>query len=118
MNKIQTPCRYDFVGSFLRPEKLKQARAQFKAGKISQQELDAVTDEAVAQVVTKQKAAGFSVITDGECRRSYWHLDFMWGFEGVAHKAGGGVRLNGEVAELEDTWLVGKVGVKQHPIVE
>ncbi|MDD6134651.1 MAG: 5-methyltetrahydropteroyltriglutamate--homocysteine S-methyltransferase [Selenomonadaceae bacterium] len=118
MNKIQTPCRYDFVGSFLRPETLKRAREQFKAGEITQQELDAGTDEAVAQLVTKQKAAGYHVITDGEFRRAYWHLDFMWDFEGVAHKAGGGVQFNGEVAELEDTWLVGKVRAKQHPFVE
>lgn len=118
MSKIKTPCRYDFVGSFLRPAELKQARAKFKAGEITQQELDAVTDEVVAQVVAKQKAAGFHVITDGEFRRAYWHLDFMWGFEGVAHKAGGGVQFNGEVADLEETWLVGKVKAKPHPFVE
>lgn len=118
MRNIQTPFRYDFVGSFLRPEKLKQARQLFQEGKITKQELDAVTDEAVIQVVAKQKAAGFHVITDGEFRRAYWHLDFMWGFEGVAHKPGGGVQFNGEIAELEDTWLVGKVKAKQHPFVE
>jgi methionine synthase II (cobalamin-independent) len=42
----------------------------------------------------------------------------MWGFEGVAHKAGGGVEFHGEVAELDDTWLVGKIKAKTHPFVE
>lgn len=118
MNNIQAPYRYDFVGSFLRPANLKQARQFFREGKITKQELDAVTDEAVTQVVAKQKAAGFHVITDGEFRRAYWHLDFMWGFEGVAHKPGGSVQFNGETADLEDTWLEGKVKAKQHPFVE
>ena len=118
MKTIYTPCRYDFVGSFLRPAKLKGARQLFKQGKLSQAELDAVTDEAVRAVVAKQKAAGFHVITDGEFRRAYWHLDFMWGFEGVAHKEGGGVQFNGEVAALDETWLVGKIKAKAHPFVE
>lgn len=118
MKTIYTPCRYDFVGSFLRPAALKEARAQFKAGKISQEKLDKVTDAAVRDVVAKQKAAGFHVITDGEFRRAYWHLDFMWGFEGVAHKEGGGVQFNGEVAALDETWLVGKIKAKAHPFVE
>ncbi|MBE6075025.1 MAG: 5-methyltetrahydropteroyltriglutamate--homocysteine S-methyltransferase [Selenomonas ruminantium] len=118
MKTIYTPCRYDFVGSFLRPAKLKEARQLFKQGKLSQAELDAVTDEAVRAVVAKQKAAGFHVITDGEFRRAYWHLDFMWGFEGVAHKEGGGVQFNGEVAALDETWLVGKIKAKAHPFVE
>ena len=59
MQTIYTPCRYDFVGSFLRPAKLKEARALFKEGKISQEELNAITDDAVRDVVAKQKAAGF-----------------------------------------------------------
>lgn len=40
----------------------------------------------VCDVVVKQKAAGFHDITDGEVRRKFWHLDFMWGIEGVAHE--------------------------------
>ena len=55
----------------------------------------------------------------GEFRRTYWHLDFMWGFEGVAHeKKGGGVQFNGEMADLEATYLVGRVKAKVHPFVE
>lgn len=118
MSRLQTPFRYDFVGSFLRPEKLKEARRLFAEGKIDQQELDRVTEDAVRDVVAKQKAAGYHVITDGEFRRAYWHLDFMWGFEGVDHRPGGGVQFNEEVAALDDTWLTGRIKAKPHPFVE
>ena len=36
-------------------------------------------------LIYEQKAAGYHVISDGEFRRSYWHLDFMWGFKGIEH---------------------------------
>lgn len=115
----KTPFRFDFVGSFLRPEYLKKARADFEAVKISAEELKAAEDKAIVDVVAKQKAAGYHVITDGEFRRKFWHLDFMWGFEGVTHKyTGGGVQFNEELAVLDDTWLVGKVRAKAHPFVE
>ena len=119
MSTLKTPFRYDFVGSFLRPEKLKAAKKAFEGGTITQEELDRVTDECVTEIVAKQKAAGYHAITDGEFRRKFWHLDFMWGFEGVAHeKDGGGVQFNGEMADLEATYLVGKVKAKAHPFVE
>lgn len=86
MAKQHAPFRYDYVGSFLRPEKLKEARKALEEGKITAAELKAVEDEAIRDLVKKQKEAGYHVITDGEFRRSTWHLDFMWGFEGVAHK--------------------------------
>ena len=110
MSTLKTPFRYDFVGSFLRPEKLKAAKKAFEEGTITQEELDRVTDECVTEIVAKQKVAGYHAITDGEFRRKFWHLDFMWGFEGVTHeKDGGGVQFNGEMADLEATYLVGKV---------
>ena len=119
MSTLKTPFRYDFVGSFLRPEKLKEAKKNFEEGKITQDELNQITDDCVRDVVAKQKAAGYHAITDGEFRRKFWHLDFMWGFECVAHeKEGGGVQFNGEVADLEATYLVGKVKAKAHPFVE
>lgn len=118
MSNLKTPFRYDFVGSFLRPQALKDAKAAYNDGKITQEELDRVTDEEITKVVAKQKKLGFHAITDGEFRRTYWHLDFMWGFEGVTHQAGGGVQFNAEMAALDDTWLVGKVKAKPHPFVE
>ena len=119
MSSLQTPFRYDFVGSFLRPKALKDAKAAFAEGKISKEELDKVINDEITKVVAKQKELGFQVITDGEFRRSFWHLDFMWGFEGVEHKATGkGVEFNGELAVLDDTYLVGKIKAKAHPFVE
>ena len=110
MQKITSPYRYDFVGSFLRPENLKQARKDYHAGKITREQLTAVEDDAIRALVAKQKEAGYHIITDGEYRREYWHLDFMWGFAGVGHEqTGSGVQFHGELAALEDTYLTGKV---------
>ena len=55
MSKYQTPCRYDFVGSFLRPQEVKQAKADYAEGKISEEEKDRIIDAAIADVVKKQK---------------------------------------------------------------
>ena len=89
MSKLRTPFRYDYVGSFLRPQALKDAKADFKAGKITEAEFDKIINDEITKVVAKQKELGFHIITDGEFRRQFWHLDFMWGFEGVEHKATG-----------------------------
>ena len=119
MSKVTTPFRYDFVGSFLRPQALKDAKAAYQDGKISKDELDKVVNEEITKVVAKQKELGFHVITDGEFRRTFWHLDFMWGFEGEAHEnTGNGVKFNAELAVLDDTYLVGKIKAKAHPFVE
>ncbi len=119
MAHLETPFRYDFVGSFLRPQALKDAKAAYQAGKISEEEYDRVVNSEIDKVVAKQKELGFHAITDGEFRRTYWHLDFMWGFEGVEHKqTGGGVQFDAEMASVEDTYLVGKVRAKKHPFVE
>ncbi len=118
MSKLQVPFKYDFVGSFLRPQALKDAKAAYQAGKISKEEFDKVVDEEVTKVVAKQKELGFHVITDGEFRRTFWHLDFMWGLEGVAHEnTGNGVKFDAELAVLDDTYLVGKIKAKPHPFV-
>ena len=82
---MNTPFRYDFVGSFLRPLSLKEARKQFEAGTISKQELVKVEDACIEDLIAKQKTAGYHVITDGEFRRATWHLDFFWEFNGVGH---------------------------------
>lgn len=77
MSDTAAPFHYDIVGSFLRPEKLKTARAQFAEGAISHDELEAVENEAIKELVAQQKAAGLHAVTDGEFRRSMWHLDFL-----------------------------------------
>ena len=116
----QIPFRYDFVGSFLRPANLKAAREGFENGKISADELKAVEDKEIERLINKQKELGYHVIADGEFRRATWHLDFMWGFDGVAHeKTKTGLPFHGEDAMIDDTYLCGKVGLsKVHPFVE
>ena len=120
MSTLHTPFRYDFVGSFLRPDKLKQARADFEAGTITKEQLTAVEDDCIRDLITKTKALGYHVITDGEFRRSTWHLDFMWGFEGIVHEktVEGNTTFDAEAAMIDDTFLVGKISIKNHPFVE
>ena len=119
MSTLKTPFRYDFAGSFLRPQALKDAKAAYQDGQITKEAFDKVVNEEITKVVAKQKELGFHVITDGEFRRTFWHLDFMWGFEGVEHEnTGNGVRFDAELAVLDDTYLVGKIKAKPHPFVE
>lgn len=82
--------------------------------------MDKANLEEITKLVQKQKNLGFHVITDGEFRRTFWHLDFMWGLEGVEHEnTGDGVMFNQELAVLEDdTYLTGKIHAKAHPFVE
>lgn len=119
MSTLKTPFRYDFVGSFLRPQALKDAKTKYQNNDITKEEYDKIVNEEITKLVAKQKELGFHAITDGEFRRTFWHLDFMWGFEGVEHKAtGGGVPFNDELAVLDDTYLIGKFKAKAHPFVE
>ena len=120
MSNLQTPFRYDFVGSFLRPEKLKKARRQFNEGKIDAAALKKVEDEAITELVSKIKELSYHVITDGEFRRATWHLDFMWGFDGIGHTpTKTGLPFHGEAAMVDDTYIVGKIGLTgEHPFVD
>ena len=120
MSLLQTPFRYDYVGSFLRPERLKKARADFESGMITPSQLKEVEDECILDLVSKIKDLGYHVITDGEFRRSTWHLDFMWGFNGIEHKKtlDGNTTFDGEAAMIDDTYMISKISVKEHPFVE
>lgn len=120
MSLLQTPFRYDYVGSFLRPERLKKARADFESGMINPSQLKEVEDECILDLVNKIKDLGYHVITDGEFRRSTWHLDFMWGFNGIEHKKtlAGNTTFDGETAMIDDTYMISKISVKEHPFVE
>lgn len=119
MSTLKTPFRYDFVGSFLRPQVLKEAKTKYQNNDITKDEYDKIVNEEITKLVAKQKELGFHAITDGEFRRTFWHLDFMWGLEGVAHEnTGNGVKFDAELAVLDDTYLVGKIKAKAHPFVE
>ena len=112
------PFRCDVVGSFLRPDVLKQARADFEAGTISAEQLKIVEDVAIRDLVAKQKAAGLKVVTDGEFRRSYWHLDFMWGLQGIERRASReGYMFHDEETTADTAVVVGPISGENHPFV-
>ena len=113
------PFRCDIVGSFLRPDVLKQARADFNAGVIDAAQLRTVEDVAIRDLVAKQKAAGLKVVTDGEFRRSYWHLDFMWGLGGIERRTSReGYRFHDEETTADTAVVVGPISGENHPFVE
>ncbi|MDO5141722.1 MAG: 5-methyltetrahydropteroyltriglutamate--homocysteine S-methyltransferase [Eubacteriales bacterium] len=119
MAQLKAPFRADFVGSFLRPAAIKQARADRAAGKITDEQLRAVEDACITELIGQQKAAGYPVITDGEFRRSYWHLDFMWGLQGIEQTTlDHGYFFHGEETTPGSIKLVGKIGGEGHPFVE
>jgi 5-methyltetrahydropteroyltriglutamate--homocysteine methyltransferase len=77
------PFRADHVGSLLRPARLLEARSRAEAGVITEAELQRIEDDAIGQAVALQKEVGLRAITDGEYRRTYFHLDFLTRIEGM-----------------------------------
>jgi 5-methyltetrahydropteroyltriglutamate--homocysteine methyltransferase len=99
-DRITAPFRADHVGSFLRPKFLLDAREQFKQGTITRAQLRDVEDRAIREVVKFQEDLGLQGITDGEYRRTYFHIDFLEQLEGVSTEGGITVhfhKANGEV---------------------
>lgn len=119
MTQNHVPFRYDYVGSFLRPEKLKVAREKFQNNEITQEELKKVEDYYILDLIEKQKKAGYHTITDGEFRRGWWHLDFFWGLNGISfQKSSQGLRFHDEETKAETAVVVGKISGENHPFVE
>jgi 5-methyltetrahydropteroyltriglutamate--homocysteine methyltransferase len=84
MGRTTPPFRADHVGSLLRPRRLLQARDDHAAGRITDQELRAVEDDAIGEVVAMQRDVGLQTATDGEFRRASWHMDFIYRLGGVS----------------------------------
>ena len=82
------PFRADHVGSLLRPAELHEARAKAKRGEMSAEALRALQDKHIREAVAKQESVGMQLVTDGEFRRDWWHIDFIHGFDGVELAAG------------------------------
>jgi 5-methyltetrahydropteroyltriglutamate--homocysteine methyltransferase len=100
-HKIHT-FRADHVGSFLRPAALLEARNRFfKTKDISAEELRATEDAAIREVVKFQEDVGFKVITDGEYRRAYFHIDFLTQLGGVVEKGGLAIKFHKADGELD-----------------
>ncbi len=82
------PFRADHVGSLLRPPALTQARAEFKAGRLDAAGLRAAEDAAILDVIELQRSAGLQTVTDGEFRRTSWHMDFIYQLDGISQVQG------------------------------
>ncbi|HYJ67358.1 MAG TPA: 5-methyltetrahydropteroyltriglutamate--homocysteine S-methyltransferase [Nocardioidaceae bacterium] len=82
------PFRADHVGSLLRPPRLKRARDDFAAGNLSADELLAIEDEAIREVIAMQEGIGLQTATDGEFRRASWHMDFIYALDGINQAPG------------------------------
>lgn len=114
------PFRADHVGSLLRPQAVKEARAKRAAGEISADELRAVEDEAIRAVVAKQEAIGLKAATDGEFRRAFWQIDFLERLEGVeSYEGERKVKFQGVQPKPVLLRTVGKIGpALDHPMLD
>ena len=117
----KAPFRLDHVGSFLRPERLKEARAKFNDGEITVEELERVENEEIIALIEKEKELGLKSVTDGEFRRAFWHLDFLENLEGVElvevdHFS---VQFKDKDVKPKTLRIVGKVDFSEdHPFVK
>ncbi len=112
------PFRADHVGSLLRPTELLRARADAAAGRITANELRAAEDDAIRDAVRMQRDAGLRAVTDGEFRRTSWHMDFIYALDGVStaedkvkvsfHNERGDIEFMAAALHVD-----GKVGVSQ-----
>ncbi len=120
MQRTKPPFRADHVGSLLRTAPLRDARAKRAKGEITQAALKEVEDREIQKIIAKQAEVGLNAITDGEFRRSWWHLDFLAGLDGVEwYEMEQGIGFQGTQTRAQGVRVVGKVGLSGvHPMVE
>ena len=99
--RSRPPFRADHVGSFLRPKALLDAREARRTGSIDDAALRTVEDAAIRDIVRFQEDLGLSGITDGEFRRTYFHIDFLTQLEGVATKGGIQVKFHSNTGDVD-----------------
>src|SRR5574341_1163581 len=95
------PFRADHVGSFLRPKYLREARERKARGEIGAAELRKVEDRAIAEIVRFHEDVGLQSITDGEFRRTYFHIDFLEQLQGVETKGGIQVKFHTAKGDID-----------------
>jgi 5-methyltetrahydropteroyltriglutamate--homocysteine methyltransferase len=120
MKRTKPPFRADHVGSLLRPQALKEARAKKAKGEITATQLKEVEDAEIIKLIKKEEDVGLQSITDGEFRRSWWHLDFLWGLDGVEyHNMKQGIHFAPVDTRADGVQITGKLDMKgPHPMVE
>ncbi|MGG2091023.1 5-methyltetrahydropteroyltriglutamate--homocysteine S-methyltransferase [Priestia aryabhattai] len=116
---VKAPFKADHVGSFLRTTPLKEAREAYANGKINKADLKSVEDKEIEKLVQKQIEVGLKSITDGEFRRSWWHLDFLSGLEGVEEFETEYIsQFKGAKTKNKAIRVVGKVDFNHHYMLE
>jgi 5-methyltetrahydropteroyltriglutamate--homocysteine methyltransferase len=119
VQRTKPPFRADHVGSLLRPVVLKDARAFRARGEIEADELEDIEDAEIERIIAKQEEVGLKSITDGEFRRSWWHLDFLWGLDGAErYVMDQGVAFAGINTRAEGVRVTGKLGFSGHPMID
>ena len=114
--RTSPPFRADHVGSLLRPKALLQAREDHAAGKLDDESLKQLEDDAIADVVQMQRDVGLKSATDGEFRRASWHMDFIYSIDGISKAPGNlSVKFHNAEGDIEFTpaalHIDGKLGV-------
>lgn len=116
----KVPFRADHVGSLLRPDRLHEARKECKQGKITASQLRDVETEEIKRIVDKQLEIGLEAVTDGEFRRTWFHLDFLEHLNGIeGYVPEHGYSFEGMETEKYDVRNTGKISFNpDHPFIE
>lgn len=117
--RTKPPFRADHVGSLLRPERLKVARAEREKGAITPEQLRAIEDEEIVKIIRKQEDVGLKLATDGEFRRSWWHFDFFDFLNGVeVYDSDQGIQFQGIQTRARSVRINGKMSFPaDHPFL-
>ena len=119
MQRTTPPFRADHVGSLLRPQALKEARAKRDRNEITAEALAAIEDREIERAIRKQEETGLKLATDGELRRTWWQFDFFRGLDGVEmYTADRGIQFHGVTTKSHALKINGKVGFSGHPMIE
>ena len=119
MQNNTAPYRADEVGSLLRTQPVKDARAKCEKGQMSPAELARIEDEEIRKVIRKQEEVGLQLATDGEFRRSWWHFDFFWKLTGCERVVlDQGIQFHGVQTKPESLRVTGKLDFPaDHPML-
>ncbi len=119
MLRTKPPFRADEVGSLLRPQKIKEARAKLEKGGISADDLRKIEDMEIEKVVHKQASIGLKLATDGEFRRSWWHFDFLAKLTGCElYHPDTGIQFAGVETRHDSIRVIGKLDFpSDHPML-
>jgi 5-methyltetrahydropteroyltriglutamate--homocysteine methyltransferase len=117
--RTKLPFRADQVGSLLRPESLKSARAKAAGGALSPAQLKETEDQEIIKAIRRQEETGLQLATDGEYRRAWWHFDFFGMLDGVEiYQLDHGIQFQGMQTKPLSIRVTGKIGFSNHPMVE